>query len=91
MKGLSMATLSIGRSESRCLGCGESASPGDNGHERILGWDLKRNGTPGCGEPWTAVRIDYFPVETGFVFENLRGLPLEGIGVEPGTTYPPTK
>lgn len=91
MKGLSMATLSIGSSESTCLGCGKSASPQDNGHERILGWDMTLNGTPGCGEPWTAVRIDYYPIHYGFIYENLRGLPMEGLRIPEGTTYPPEK
>lgn len=83
-----MATLSIGRSSSRCLACNKGAAPSDNGHERILAYGPE-GGNPGCGEPWTAVRIDYSPPIGGFVFENLRGLPMEGFLIEPGMTYPP--
>lgn len=82
-----MATISIGRSSSRCLACNRGASPSDNGHERILEYG-PRSGEPGCGEPWTAVRIDYTPSNVGFTFENLRGLPLEAFDVPEGTTYP---
>lgn len=84
-----MATINIGRSESHCMGCNKSASPSDDGHETIYGWDMKLNGTPGCGEPWTRVRIDYLPLVGGFVYENLRGLPMDGFGVEEGAVYPP--
>lgn len=86
-----MATIRIGRSESSCESCGKSASPADPGHIKIYGWDMKLNGTPGCGEPWTRVRVDYYPVEMGFIYDNLRGLPMEGLGIEPGSTYPPER
>jgi hypothetical protein len=84
-----MATLSIGRSSSYCLGCNRGARPSENGHITIAEYG-PRAGEPGCGEPWTAVRIDYMPFTGGFVFENLRGLPMEGFLIEPGMTYPPT-
>lgn len=84
-----MATIRIGRSDSKCVECMRSASPSAPGHIINLGYDMKINGTPGCGEPWTAVEIDYYPLTGGFVFENLRGLPLTGFGVEEGSTYPP--
>lgn len=81
-----MATISIGRSSSQCLACNRGATPRENGHETILGY--RDGGKPGCGEPWTAVRIDYIPSNVGFVFENLRGLPLIAFDVPEGTTYP---
>lgn len=91
-----MAIINIGSCESRCLGCGKSASPSDPGHIKVYGYGPE-NGDPGCGEPWTAVQLDYvkynpetekFEPIIGFVFENLRGLPLVGIGIEEGMIYP---
>lgn len=92
-----MATISIGSCESRCLGCGKSADPSDDGHTTIYGYG-EQNGTPGCGEPWTAVRIGYirmlptnppkFEKISGNIFENLRGLPMTGPGIPEGTNYP---
>jgi len=83
-----MATISIGRSSSQCLACNRGASPSDNGHERILEYGPDA-GEPGCGEPWTAVRLDYSPYWGGIIFENLCGLPVEGLAIGPGMTYPP--
>lgn len=93
-----MATIEIGSCESTCVSCGRSASPNDDGHTTIYGYDMKVNGTPGCGEPWTAVRIGYlrmlptnppkFTPISGFIFENLRGLPMTGPGIPEGMTYP---
>jgi hypothetical protein len=83
-----MATLSIGRSSSQCLACNRGASPRETGHFTVLSYS-NESGEKGCGELWTAVRIDYTPPTMGFVFENLRGLPVEGILIEPGSTYPP--
>lgn len=82
-----MATIQIDRSSSRCLSCNKGASPSDPGHITIIGYGVPAN-TPGCGEPWTAVKLSYskmlptnppkFVPEIGMVFENLRGLPIEG-------------
>lgn len=83
-----MATISIGRSSSRCLACNRGALPSQDSHKTIAEYG-PRSGEPGCGESWTAVRIDYTPPIGGFVYENLRGLPMEGFLIEPGTTYPP--
>jgi hypothetical protein len=83
-----MATISIGRSSSYCLACNRGASPREDGHHTILAYS-NESGNAGCGESWTAVRIDYTPPTMGFIFENLRGLPVEGFLIEPGTTYPP--
>lgn len=83
-----MATLSIGRSSSQCLSCNKGAAPSEHGHQTILAYGPE-SGKPGCGEPWTAVRIDYMPANLGFVFENLRGLPLEAMGYPQWATYPP--
>jgi hypothetical protein len=84
-----MATIQIDRSSSLCLACNRGARPSEDGHITIAEYS-ERSGEPGCGEPWTAVRINYLPFIGGFVFENLRGLPLEGFLIELGTTYPPT-
>lgn len=82
-----MATISIGRSSSQCLACNKGASPSEDGHYTILAYS-NESGKPGCGESWTAVRIDYTPPTMGFIFENLRGLPMEGFLIPEGTTYP---
>jgi hypothetical protein len=83
-----MATIQIDRSSSTCLSCHRGARPSENGHITIAEYS-ERSGEPGCGESWTAVRINYTPSTGGFVFENLRGLPMEGFLIEPGSTYPP--
>ena len=82
-----MATIQIGRSSSHCLACNKGASPSEDGHYTVLSYSAE-SGKAGCGEPWTEVRIDYYPVTMGFIFENLRGLPMNGFRLEPGTTYP---
>jgi hypothetical protein len=83
-----MATIQIDRSSSQCLACHRGADPNETGHFTIRAYG-PRNGESGCGESWTSVRINYTPPMMGFVFENLRGLPMEGFLIEPGTTYPP--
>lgn len=82
-----MAIISIGRSSSLCLSCDRGASPTEDGHNTILAYGPS-GGKPGCGESWTGVRIDYTPSHQGFVYENLRGLPLEAFDAPEGTTYP---
>jgi len=54
-----MVTLIINRSDSRCGGCGASASPYEDAHVSRLGY------TPGkgCGEPWDSVSSDYFGMD----------------------------
>lgn len=55
-----MATIRIGRSSSHCGNCGLPASLLEEGHFTNLGYDAKINGTPGCGEPWTAVMFETY-------------------------------
>lgn len=85
-----MAVIQIGRSSSQCLGCHRGASPSENGHQTILEYGAD-GGKPGCGEPWTGVRLDYSPCWGGIIFENLCGLPVEGFALPEGTVYPPKK
>lgn len=95
-----MAILSIGRSSSRCLSCKRGANPNETGHITIAEYS-DHTGSPGCGEAWTAVSMEYGRVEIDSdgkpefvpdigwnIFENLRGLPLVGIGTKPGQFYP---
>jgi hypothetical protein len=92
-----MATIEIGSFSSKCGNCGKSASPSDDGHTTIYGYGPE-NGSPGCGEPWTAVSMEQvicLPTEPrkfkpliGMVFENLRGLPMVGMGTTPDMKYP---
>lgn len=91
-----MATVQIGSSMSKCLGCGKSAGPDDDGHTTIYGYGPE-NGKPGCGEPWTAVELEYSRYDDdtkdwqpviGYVFENLRGLPIVGVWKNDNLIYP---
>ncbi len=81
-----MARLIINRSESRCGNCGLGASPHENGHLTILGY--QDNGSPGCGEEWDSVESDYINmgkqmVEWHFNMQNLIGLPVYDASPEP--------
>lgn len=77
-----MVNIVINRSDSRCEGCGKSASMYEEGHYIILGY--VDNGQPGCGMKWTGVTSDYIMMaeqlaesDEGYFFaENLRGLPV---------------
>jgi len=53
------ATLLIGGWSSLCNACGESADPGEETHATILGYDMTKNGTAGCGIRWTHVYHEY--------------------------------
>lgn len=54
-----MAVVAIGRSSSRCMSCRKGAGLDTDRHNVIVEYGPD-TGKPGCGEVWTAVRLDFY-------------------------------
>jgi hypothetical protein len=56
-------TLFIDTWDSKCGNCGRSCNPRSKTHDINYGYDMKINGTPGCGVEWQFVSSNYFGVD----------------------------